>query len=765
MPTIKDVASLAGVSVSTVSLMLNGKKSISTEKYNRILEAMKTLNYRPSLIAQNLKKQQLHLIGVILPSMEFHYAQIFQGLYSVLNGKKYYIIVKCSDNNIQKEKECYEELLALGVTGMVVCPCRPDDVGAYGNKSDSGMPIVYIERKVENAYASNVLFDNNRIVYSKTQELLCRMSPEDIMLITGPLKFSSEADCKRGFEEAVLKTRPAYDINDLRIMETSFQLSHSLMSFFDTLKKMEKIPKAFIVSDYQLSLTLGEVLQTVKEDAEIYALTGDVWSQIERTKLPIRSLPREAMKMGMVAADMLMEFIERKHVAENRDIVIDCDNYYLRKSVPLMVVKECKRPLQVLIFKTNFLDALVRMSVNFTKETGIPVEYTQCSYTEVLREIIKDKDRKVPKYDVVDIDMPWINTAIKNDYIKNIRPFIDKKDKLLPSKYTKGLQKLFFGRQRVYGVPILGTTGFLYYRKDLFEDPSIKWSFYKKYGIELCPPRTWTEFNYTAEFFNREKNPESPVKYGTLLSGQAPVGFMEEFYVRQWAFNGRMFDKWGKLNINSIENIRAVESMAATFANAPKECFDMFYDEVFEGLLRGEAAFIQGFPPHYLPFRNGGGGGISDFDARIVTAPIPGGKPMLGSWLLSMTKSDMQDEAFEYMRWAADEALAVTNTLMGGTVPLQKIYSNTLLNEYYPWLRMFDAMDPYEGIREDMHCSDGDILDQFTFEQIMSEGLIPAMKGEMAAAEAVEKLHRIVERLLTDSDYRKETERKMLNKD
>jgi LacI family transcriptional regulator len=63
MATIKDVAKLANVSVSTVSLMLNGKKNISEEKYNRIIEAIEQLKYRPNYIAPNLKKQKAHIIG------------------------------------------------------------------------------------------------------------------------------------------------------------------------------------------------------------------------------------------------------------------------------------------------------------------------------------------------------------------------------------------------------------------------------------------------------------------------------------------------------------------------------------------------------------------------------------------------------------------------------------------------------------------------------------------------------------------------------
>ena len=103
MATIKDVAKLAGVSISTVSIMINGNPNISTDKYNRILAAMKELKYHPSVIARSLKKQNFHFIGVVFPNFEGHYANILKGIQIILDEEKYYIIIKSSDDDINKE--------------------------------------------------------------------------------------------------------------------------------------------------------------------------------------------------------------------------------------------------------------------------------------------------------------------------------------------------------------------------------------------------------------------------------------------------------------------------------------------------------------------------------------------------------------------------------------------------------------------------------------------------------------------------------------
>jgi DNA-binding LacI/PurR family transcriptional regulator len=70
MATIKDVAAMAGVSVSTVSYAINGTRPISTGKEASIMEAMRKLNYRPNAIARSLASKRTHIIAILFPFVD-----------------------------------------------------------------------------------------------------------------------------------------------------------------------------------------------------------------------------------------------------------------------------------------------------------------------------------------------------------------------------------------------------------------------------------------------------------------------------------------------------------------------------------------------------------------------------------------------------------------------------------------------------------------------------------------------------------------------
>ena len=85
MPTIQDVADRAGVTVTTVSRMLNGRVRVSEKTRGRIEEAMRELGYRPNEMARSLAKKSTNLIGLIVPSArQYFFAELIQEVESAV---------------------------------------------------------------------------------------------------------------------------------------------------------------------------------------------------------------------------------------------------------------------------------------------------------------------------------------------------------------------------------------------------------------------------------------------------------------------------------------------------------------------------------------------------------------------------------------------------------------------------------------------------------------------------------------------------------
>ena len=105
MATLKDVAKLANVDVSTVSRALNNASYVHPDTKTKILEAVKTLSYRPNVIAQSLKQGKRHTIGVVIPRLSFSiFADITQGIEETAHKRGYETLICNTDDNKNTEK-------------------------------------------------------------------------------------------------------------------------------------------------------------------------------------------------------------------------------------------------------------------------------------------------------------------------------------------------------------------------------------------------------------------------------------------------------------------------------------------------------------------------------------------------------------------------------------------------------------------------------------------------------------------------------------
>ena len=121
MANIKDVAKEAGVSVNTVSRVMNNRGYISEKTRKNVYNAMKKLNYYPSELAKNLQKQKTNLIGLILPDISVNfYAEEAKYIEEELYNRGYKLMLCNAYNSIQREKEYINMLQRNKVDGIII---------------------------------------------------------------------------------------------------------------------------------------------------------------------------------------------------------------------------------------------------------------------------------------------------------------------------------------------------------------------------------------------------------------------------------------------------------------------------------------------------------------------------------------------------------------------------------------------------------------------------------------------------------------------
>ena len=151
MATLKDVAAETGLTVTTVSRVLNNRGYISDETREKVYAAMKKLNYRPNEVARSLSKQTSNTIGVIVPHISHPYfSEMISNLENAASKKGYKIILCNSRGKDQKEREYLEMCTSNRVAGIILCSAGV----AVEEFSGSNIPLVTVERFLENGTAS-----------------------------------------------------------------------------------------------------------------------------------------------------------------------------------------------------------------------------------------------------------------------------------------------------------------------------------------------------------------------------------------------------------------------------------------------------------------------------------------------------------------------------------------------------------------------------------------------------------------------------------
>lgn len=156
MATLKDVAAKAGVTVTTVSRILNNRGYIGEETRAKVYAAMKELHYQPNEIARSLSKKTNRTIGIIVPHVEHPYfAKLIGCLEKEAAHNQHKVILCNSQGKFQKEKDYLEMFESYRVAGIVLCSNSVD----IEKLLSMHIPVVSIERQM-NASVANIECDN-----------------------------------------------------------------------------------------------------------------------------------------------------------------------------------------------------------------------------------------------------------------------------------------------------------------------------------------------------------------------------------------------------------------------------------------------------------------------------------------------------------------------------------------------------------------------------------------------------------------------------
>ncbi|WP_370677920.1 LacI family DNA-binding transcriptional regulator [Pleomorphomonas sp. PLEO] len=188
--TIYDVARHAGVSVATVSRVLNGLK-VREDLVERVQATVSRLNYTPSRTAQRMRKSTSHLWALIVPDFEnTFFTRLARGVEEICQPRDTCVFIGSSDDDPEKERRYLEVALAERVGGVVIAPSS--DTTDLQRIVGAGIPVVVVDRAVPNGAFDTILTDNTAGGQLAAQHLLAEGS-KAVACVVGPENPTSQA--------------------------------------------------------------------------------------------------------------------------------------------------------------------------------------------------------------------------------------------------------------------------------------------------------------------------------------------------------------------------------------------------------------------------------------------------------------------------------------------------------------------------------------------------------------------------------------------
>ena len=306
--SISDVARESGVSIFTVSAVINNKSHVSKARRQRVEEAIRKLNYRPNLIARSLIKQKTQTIGMIVTDIANpFFPMVVRGAEDAVQRHGYNLLLCNSDDILEKEEKELELLLSKRVDGILLTKAAGDFRPSLRQLiKDVKVPFVLVMRTYPELTKDVVMSDDYQGAYEAVRHL-ARSGRRRIGLVSGPMKVSNAKERWRGFRDGLEAENLPYDPElvvegDYRI-ESGFRAGHAMLSYR---------PDGIYVANHLMTIGLLKAAEEMglkcPEDFGLVSFDDYPWLSVFRPRLTTVELPKH--QLGNEAAELLIQRIE-----------------------------------------------------------------------------------------------------------------------------------------------------------------------------------------------------------------------------------------------------------------------------------------------------------------------------------------------------------------------------------------------------------------------------------------------------------------------
>lgn len=317
--SIKDVAREAGVSIATVSRVLNDVDVVNEETKKKVQEAIKKLGYRPNIVARSLKTQKSRTIGIIIPDISNQfYPEIVRGGEDVANIYDYNIMLCNTDLDPDKEMEYLKVLKEKMVDGVIYMSNSLENEMIELIK-DLQLPVVLVETTDRENTFPSVTIDNDKAAFDATTYLIKRGNKKIAYIGMHEDAVNAAAYRFSGYREALLKHGIEFKEE---LCSFGGLKAHDGYDGVNMILKNSEIDALFCASD---EIAMGAINalrdngKKVPEEVEVMGFDDIYSASIFYPKLTTVAQPM--YDMGSVAMRMLIKNINKAELVQEHFVL------------------------------------------------------------------------------------------------------------------------------------------------------------------------------------------------------------------------------------------------------------------------------------------------------------------------------------------------------------------------------------------------------------------------------------------------------------
>jgi LacI family transcriptional regulator, galactose operon repressor len=307
-PTMKEVAALAGVSLATVSRVVNGDGKVRPDLAAKVQDAVALLGYRRDLAATNLRRsdRQSASLGLVFDDVAnpFH-AALLRGIETVARTRGVLPLVGSSDEDPARERELAEAFLSRRVDGLIVVPAGPDH-SYLGPERDAGVALVFVDRPPAFIDADFVVSDNAGGAHAATRHLI-EHGHRRIGFLGDQERIFTAVERLRGYQEALGEHGLTYDRSLVRM---GLHDSAAASAAAAELLALDDPPTALFSAQNLITIGTVERLRALGRHHEVALVGFDDLTLADAVEPALTVVAQNVHELGRLTAELLFSRLD-----------------------------------------------------------------------------------------------------------------------------------------------------------------------------------------------------------------------------------------------------------------------------------------------------------------------------------------------------------------------------------------------------------------------------------------------------------------------